>query len=250
MERSPRSQSSHGTRDPDLAKYRGLSAPRRGSADDKPPGRQDPNAQIENQFASRPRAHILLPLAARHQEATVSAVLLCSFSTISRRKRRFESDGVDAVLGRPRGRRRSGIQNLGRPASPVVLDPLRPRSPCREGGSADQAVPVMLRSGNTEVDRSEAASVDQTDARKRRPEDGASWPPLWPGIRLETHRLTVQSSGSSYVRPNRGRRPMAEWNADAPSEDQGEIATCVTVGFTPACATDYNIHKCPCILRP
>src|SRR5262249_50913880 len=57
------------------------------------------------------------------------------------------------------------------------------------------------------------ASVDVTDARKRRPEAAAFWPPLWPGIRLEIPKLTVQCWGSSYVRPNRGRRPMTEWNA-------------------------------------
>jgi putative transposase len=54
------------------------------------------------------RAHILLLLDAGHPWATVSAVLFCSFSTISRWKRRFEAEGVSAVYGRPRGRRRSG----------------------------------------------------------------------------------------------------------------------------------------------
>jgi putative transposase len=57
----------------------------------------------------RLRAHILLLLDAGHPWATVSAVLFCSFSTISRWKQRFETDGAAAVLGRPRGRRRSGV---------------------------------------------------------------------------------------------------------------------------------------------
>jgi putative transposase len=57
----------------------------------------------------RLRAHILLLLDAGHPWATVGAVLFCSVSTISRWKRRFEAEGVDAVLGRPRGRRRSGV---------------------------------------------------------------------------------------------------------------------------------------------
>ena len=57
----------------------------------------------------RLRAHILLLLGAGHPWATVSAVLFCSLDTISRWKRRFEAEGVDAVLGRPRGRRRSGV---------------------------------------------------------------------------------------------------------------------------------------------
>src|SRR5262245_41331807 len=55
------------------------------------------------------RAHILLLLDAGHPWATVSAVLFCSVSTISRWKRRFEAEGVDAVLGRPRGRKRAGV---------------------------------------------------------------------------------------------------------------------------------------------
>jgi transposase len=58
----------------------------------------------------RLRAHLLLLLSAGHPWATVSAVLFCSLSTISRWKARFEAEGVDAVLGHPRGRRRSGVQ--------------------------------------------------------------------------------------------------------------------------------------------
>ncbi|HKB42096.1 MAG TPA: IS630 family transposase [Gemmataceae bacterium] len=57
----------------------------------------------------RLRAHLLLLLSAGHPWATVSAVLFCSLSTISRWRARFEAEGVDAVLGRPRGRRRSGV---------------------------------------------------------------------------------------------------------------------------------------------
>jgi transposase len=57
----------------------------------------------------RLRAHILLLLDAGHPWATISAVLFCSPGTISRWKRRFEKDGVGSVLGRPRGRTRSGI---------------------------------------------------------------------------------------------------------------------------------------------
>jgi transposase len=57
----------------------------------------------------RVRAHILLLLADGYPWVTVSAVLFCSVSTISRWKQRFEEDGPDAVFGRPRGRRRCGI---------------------------------------------------------------------------------------------------------------------------------------------
>ncbi len=55
------------------------------------------------------RAHILLLLADGHPWATIGAVLFCSASTISRWQRRFEKDGADAVFGRLRGRRKSGI---------------------------------------------------------------------------------------------------------------------------------------------
>jgi putative transposase len=55
------------------------------------------------------RAHILLLLADGHPWATISAVLFCSLGTISRWKARFEKGGVDAVFGRPWGRRRSGV---------------------------------------------------------------------------------------------------------------------------------------------
>ncbi len=54
------------------------------------------------------RAHILLLLDAGHPWATISAVLFCSPGTIGRWKRRFEKGGVDSVVGRPPGRKRSG----------------------------------------------------------------------------------------------------------------------------------------------
>ena len=55
------------------------------------------------------RAHLLLLPGAGHPWATVSAVLFCSFSAISRWQRRYQSKGADAVLGRRRGRRPSGV---------------------------------------------------------------------------------------------------------------------------------------------
>src|SRR5262249_1973297 len=60
----------------------------------------------------RLRAHILLLLDLGHPWLAISAVLFCSVSTISRWKRRFEEQGGDAVLGRPPGRRRTGIHIL------------------------------------------------------------------------------------------------------------------------------------------
>src|SRR5262249_7817469 len=57
--------------------------------------------------AIRLRSHILLLLDAGHPWVTISLVLFCSLDTISRWKRRFEAEGADALLGRPRGRRPS-----------------------------------------------------------------------------------------------------------------------------------------------
>jgi transposase len=55
----------------------------------------------------RLRAHVLL--LDGHSRATIAAVLFCSVSTIGWWKRRFEGEGVGAVLGRPRGRRLSRV---------------------------------------------------------------------------------------------------------------------------------------------
>jgi putative transposase len=76
-----------------------------------PAERQDLLSVYRRSTASeaRPPAHILLLLHAGYPWATVSAVLFCSTSTISQWKRRFEAEGVDAVFGRPRGRRRTAI---------------------------------------------------------------------------------------------------------------------------------------------
>ena len=57
----------------------------------------------------RLRAHILLLLDAGYPWVTIGAVLFCSSSTISRWKRRYEAEGAAALLGRPRGRCRSGV---------------------------------------------------------------------------------------------------------------------------------------------
>jgi putative transposase len=58
----------------------------------------------------RLRAHILLLLDDGLPWATIRAVLFCSLGTIGRWKARYEAGGVDAVYGRPRGRRRSGAR--------------------------------------------------------------------------------------------------------------------------------------------
>jgi putative transposase len=53
----------------------------------------------------RLRAHIILLLAAGHTWATITTVLFCSSRTVARWKQRFTEGGLDAVLGKPRGRR-------------------------------------------------------------------------------------------------------------------------------------------------
>lgn len=53
--------------------------------------------------AIRLRAHIILLLAAGYSWSLVSAVLFCSTQTIARWKRRFEEQGVPALLGQARG---------------------------------------------------------------------------------------------------------------------------------------------------
>jgi transposase len=63
--------------------------------------RRDPDPQ------ARLRAHILLLLAGGYAWATIAAVLFTSPDTIARWKRRFQQHGVEAVLGRPRGRKPS-----------------------------------------------------------------------------------------------------------------------------------------------
>jgi putative transposase len=54
--------------------------------------------------AVRLRAHILLLLAAGHPWSQITTMLFTSPRTVSRWKKRFERDGVEALLGAPRGR--------------------------------------------------------------------------------------------------------------------------------------------------
>jgi putative transposase len=54
--------------------------------------------------AVRLRAHILLLLADGHPWSRISVMLFTSARTINRWKQRFEREGVEAVLGAPRGR--------------------------------------------------------------------------------------------------------------------------------------------------
>ena len=76
---------------------------------------------------------------------TIGAVLFCSQSTIGRWRARFDAEGVDAVIGRPRGRRRSGARIW----IALVVQWVLTRSPadfrfCRSRWSCE-AVAVVLR---------------------------------------------------------------------------------------------------------
>lgn len=59
--------------------------------------RKSPDPQL------RQRAHIVLLLADGHAWALIGAVLYCSSRTVARWKGRFESGGVEALLGLPKG---------------------------------------------------------------------------------------------------------------------------------------------------
>jgi transposase len=76
---------------------------------------------------------------------TIGAVLFCSSSTISRWKRRYEADGVAALLGRPRGRPRSWVHTWAVLAVRWVLT----RTPAQFGFARSrwscEAVAVVLR---------------------------------------------------------------------------------------------------------
>jgi putative transposase len=61
--------------------------------------RKEPDPQV------RLRAQIILLLSEGYAWALIAAVLFCSTATIARWKRRFERDGIDALLGQKRGRR-------------------------------------------------------------------------------------------------------------------------------------------------
>jgi transposase len=93
----------------------------------------------------RLRAHILLLLDAGFPWVTIGAVLFCSSSTISRWKRRYEADGVAALLGRPRGRPRSWVHTWAVLAVRWVLT----RTPAQFGFARSrwscEAVAVVLR---------------------------------------------------------------------------------------------------------
>jgi transposase len=51
----------------------------------------------------RSRAHIILLLADGHPWSSIEEVLYCSSRTIDRWRERFETGGIDALLGRPVG---------------------------------------------------------------------------------------------------------------------------------------------------
>jgi transposase len=101
--------------------------------------RTDPDPRV------RLRAHILLLLGDGYPWATVAAVLFTSPDTISRWTKRFQRGGVDEVLGRPRGRRRSPVWAW----AAVVVAWVLARRPAEFGFARSrwscEAVAVVLR---------------------------------------------------------------------------------------------------------
>jgi putative transposase len=93
----------------------------------------------------RLRAHLLLLLADGYPWATIAAVLFTSPDTIARWKGRFERGGVEAVLGRPRGRKRSAAWAW----AAVVVTWVLMRRPAAFGFARSrwscEAVAVLLR---------------------------------------------------------------------------------------------------------
>jgi transposase len=124
--------------------------------------RRDPDPQV------RLRAHILLLLADGHSWATIAAVLFTSPSTIARWRRRFEHGGATAVLGRPRGRKRSPVWAWAAVVVLWVLD----RRPAEFGFARSRwscgAVAVLLRDDH-------AAPVSRETVRRWLRSAGLVW---------------------------------------------------------------------------
>jgi putative transposase len=132
--------------------------------------RRDPDPQV------RLRAHLLLLLGDGHPWATVAAVLFTSPAAIARWRRRFEAGGVGAVIGRPRGRKRSAVWAW---AAVVVLWVLE-RRPAEFGFARSRwscgAVAVLLRDDH-------AAPVSRETVRQWLRDAGLVWRRPRPALR-------------------------------------------------------------------
>lgn len=124
--------------------------------------RSDPDPQV------RLRAHILLLLADGYPWALITAVLFTSPDTIARWSRRFQHGGVDEVLGRPRGRRRSAAWAW----VAVVVAWVLTRRPSEFGFARSrwscEAVAVVLREDH-------ATPVSRETVRRWLREAGLAW---------------------------------------------------------------------------
>jgi len=124
--------------------------------------RRDPDPQV------RLRAHILLLLAGGYSWATIAAVLFTSPDTIARWSGRFRHGGVDEVLGRTRGRRRSAAWAW----VAVVVAWVLTRRPCEFGFARSrwscEAVAVVLREDH-------ATPVSRETVRRWLREAGLAW---------------------------------------------------------------------------
>jgi putative transposase len=124
--------------------------------------RRDPDPQV------RQRAHILLLLADGYAWATIAAVLFTSPDTIARWKGRFERGGVEEVLGRPRGRKRSAAWAW----AAVVVAWVLTRRPAEFGFARSrwscEAVAVLLREDHQ-------VPVGRETVRRWLRQDGLVW---------------------------------------------------------------------------
>ena len=132
--------------------------------------RTDPDPQV------RLRAHILLLLGGGYTWAAIAAVLFTAPATIGRWKRRFERGGADAVLGRPRGRKRSAAWSW----AAVVVAWVLARQPSEFGFARSRwscaAVAVVLRDDH-------AAPVGRETVRRWLREAGLVWRRPRPALR-------------------------------------------------------------------
>src|SRR5947209_7445121 len=101
--------------------------------------RRDPDPKV------RQRAHLLLLLAGGYSWALIAAVLFTSPDTIARWQRRFQAEGAAAVLGRPRGRKRSAVWDWAARVVAWVLTRLPAEFGFQRSRWCSEAVAVVLR---------------------------------------------------------------------------------------------------------
>jgi transposase len=144
--------------------------------------RRDPDPQV------RQRAHTLLLLADGYTWVTIVAVLFTSPDTIARWKGRFERGGVGAILGRPRGRKRSAAWAWAATAVLWVLT----RRPAAFGFARSrwscEAVAVVLRDDH-------GVAVSRETVRRWLRHDGLVWRRPRPTLRPKDPQRQAKLDG-------------------------------------------------------